>query len=70
MIIRLGIVEDKEDVGKKFNCEEIGRNRVEVEKGLGLRCFLFCVLDGKDLNIFRVDEKEVGKREVEEVERR
>ena len=68
MTTRLGIAEDKEDAGKKFNCEETGRNRAEVEKGLGLRCFLFCVLDGKDLNTLRADEKEAGKREVEEVE--
>lgn len=70
MTTRLGIAEDKEDAGKKFNCEETGRNRAEVEKGLGLRCFLFCVLDEKDLNTLRADEKEAGKREEEEVERR
>lgn len=54
-----------EGSGKKFHCEGTGTNRAKVQRDLGLRCFLFCFLDGKDLNTLRADGKEAGKREEE-----
>lgn len=51
---------------KKFHCKGTGTNRAKVQRDLGLRYFLFCFLDGKDLNTLRADGKEAGKREEEE----